>query len=773
MKNKNSTNYQLLGYFLIPFFGILIFKFISNNPSETFGDLIKENNFTTNTSLNKNSSAYINFNFDVKPILSDKCYTCHGPDENARKADLRLDLEQGFYGTLEDDINKYIINRENPHESELIKRIYNKNSNEIMPPPESNLTLTNKEKETLKKWIEQGAKWKSHWSYSKPILPEIPKTDFSNWCSNEIDFFIANKLESKGLKPSEIEEKEIVIRRLYFDLIGLPPSINDIDDFLTNESNDAYEKIVDKLLSSKSYGERMASIWMDLARYGDSHGYQDDQERIMWPWRDWVIHAYNKNLSYDKFITWQIAGDMLPNATKEQILASGFNRNHKITQEGGVVPEEYRVEYVADRAVTTSKIMMGLTVECARCHSHKYDPISHEEFFSFYSFFNNVDEEGLIVYGETAPKPNLKITKEDLKNELSFVNLPDSISDVTLMVMKETENLRNTYVLNRGSYDSPTTKVSPGTPKVVLPFDYKKNPANRVGLSKWFFDEDNPLTSRVAVNRIWQQFFGIGIVATPDDFGSQGSKPINPELLDWLAYTYQKNDKWDTKKFIKRIVMSSTYKQSSKAKKENLLIDFDNMYLAQYPRQKLSAEMIRDNALASSGMLVNRIGGPSVKPMQPPGLWNEVTGGGGGSLAFYVPDTGDNLFRRSLYTFWKRTVPPPSMMIFDAPTRDFCVAVRQKTSTPLQSLALMNDPQYLLAAESLSKKIFSEKGASEKEKIIKLYRTVTGRSPNKTELLKLNSYLNEVKKINKYSDEKAFISLSVLVYNLDETTQKS
>ena len=301
----------------------------------------------------------------------------------------------------------------------------------------------------------------------------------------------------------------------------------------------------------------------------------------------------------------------------------------------------------------------------------------------------------------------------------------------------------------------------------------KKNPANRVGLPKWFFDEDNPLTSRVAVNRIWQQFFGIGIVATPDDFGSQGSKPINPELLDWLAYTYQKNDKWDTKKFIKRIVMSSTYKQSSKAKKENLLIDFDNMYLAQYPRQKLSAEMIRDNALASSGMLVNRIGGPSVKPMQPPGLWNEVTGGGGGSLAFYVPDTGDNLFRRSLYTFWKRTVPPPSMMIFDAPTRDFCVAVRQKTSTPLQSLALMNDPQYLLAAESLSKKIFSEKGASEKEKIIKLYRTVTGRSPNKTELLKLNSYLNEVKKINKYSDEKAFISLSVLVYNLDETTQKS
>tara|TARA_B110000238_G_scaffold192352_1_gene227615 strand:- start:1322 stop:3637 length:2316 start_codon:yes stop_codon:yes gene_type:complete len=770
---KNNTNYQLLGYFLIPFIGILLFKFLSNTPSETFSNISEENTFTTSNGLNKNTSGYINFNFDVKPILSDKCYTCHGPDEKARKADLRLDLEQGFYSSIKDNIDKYIINRENPHESELIKRIYNGNVSEIMPPPESNLILTNKEKETLKKWIEQGAKWEPHWSYSKPILPEIPKTDFSNWCSNEIDFFIANKLESKGLKPSEIEEKEIVIRRLYFDLTGLPPSLNDINNFLKNESKDAYENIVDKLLSSKSYGERMASIWMDLARYGDSHGYQDDQERIMWPWRDWVIHAYNKNLSYDKFITWQIAGDMLPNATKEQILASGFNRNHKITQEGGVVPEEYRVEYVADRAVTTSKIMMGLTVECARCHSHKYDPISHEEFFSFYSFFNNVDEEGLIIYGETAPKPNLKITKEDLKDELSFVNLPDSINDVTLMVMKETENLRNTYVLNRGSYDSPTTKVNPGTPKVVLPFDNKKNPANRVGLSKWFFDDNNPLTSRVAVNRIWQQFFGIGIVATPGDFGSQGSKPINPELLDWLAYTYQKKDKWDTKKFIKRIVMSSTYKQSSKSKKENVLIDFDNMYLAQYPRQKLSAEMIRDNALATSGMLVDKVGGPSVKPMQPPGLWNEVTGGGGGSLAFYVPDTGENLFRRSLYTFWKRTVPPPSMMIFDAPTRDFCVAVRQKTSTPLQSLALMNDPQYLLAAEHLSKKIFEKKNILIKDKITELYRTVTGRTPNKTELLKLDSYFNEVKEINKYSDEKAFTSLSVLIYNLDETTQKS
>ena len=542
---------------------------------------------------------------------------------------------------------------------------------------------------------------------------------------------------------------------------------------MSDESEDAYEKVIDKLLLSKSYGERMTSIWMDLARYSDSHGYQDDTERIMWPWRDWVIHAYNKNLPYDEFITWQIAGDMIPNATKEQILASGFNRNHKITQEGGVIPEEYRVEYVADRAVTTSKVMMGLTVECARCHTHKYDPITHNEFFSFYSFFNNLEEDGIIAYGDTAPKPNFTIKTQDIENDLSFINLPDSINKVTLMVMKESENLRKTYVLNRGNYDSPGEIVEPGTPKVVLPYDQEKYPKNRVGLAKWFFEEDHPLTSRVAVNRIWQQFFGIGIVSTPDDFGSQGSKPTNPELLDWLAHTYQNNDKWDTKKFIKRIVMSSTYRQSSKIKPENLALDPDNIYLAQYPRQKLSAEMIRDNALASSGMLVNKIGGPSVKPMQPDGLWDEVTGGGGGSLAFYVPDTGVNLFRRSLYTFWKRTVPPPSMMIFDAPTRDFCVAVRQKTSTPLQSLALMNDPQYLLAAEHLSSKIFEETKINRNDKIVKLYRSVTGRTPNNRELEKLKQYFEEVINTNDISDKDAFISLAVLIYNLDETTQKS
>ena len=751
--------------------GIILIKNYFSKPNlvEVSG---KDQKIEINNTFSDSEINLVDFNFDVKPILSDKCYTCHGPDDKARKANLRLDTENGFYKALEDNPNHFVIDKNNLVESEILKRISSKNSIYKMPPPESNLDLSDREKKILKKWVLQGGKWDKHWAYIKPELPIVPEVKNISWTTNEIDYFILRKLESKGMSPSKIEEKEILLRRVYFDIIGLPPSVSDIDNFISDKDPNAYEKIIDKLLESEAYGERMASIWMDLSRYGDSHGYQDDQERIMWPWRDWVIHAYNSNMPYDEFITWQMAGDMLPNATKEQILASGFNRNHKITQEGGVVPEEYRVEYVADRTVTSAKIMMGLTVECARCHTHKYDPITHDEFFSLYSFFNNVDEDGLIGYGITAPKPNLTINSLDVKNELPFVNLPDSLSDVTLMVMKETENLRNTYVLNRGSYDSPTKLVKPGTPEAVLKFDEEKYPPNRIGLSKWFFDKENPLTSRVTVNRIWQQFFGVGIVATPDDFGSQGNKPINPELLDWLAFTFQNNDNWNTKKFIKRIVMSSTYRQSSKINKENLLIDSDNSYLANYPRQKLSAEMIRDNVLATSGMLVQKVGGPSVKPIQPPGLWDEVTGGGGGSLAFYIPDTGENLNRRSLYTFWKRTVPPPSMMIFDAPTRDFCAPVRQKTSTPLQSLALMNDPQYQLAAENLSNNIYKEK-TSINEKIVKVYRTITGRTPSIKEIDKLKNYLNEVSDLNSYEEKKAFNSLVVLVYNLDETTQKS
>ncbi len=748
-------------YFIIPLFCMLMIKFINTSTQSEEITISNSSDVLLISSIPEN----IDFNFHVKPIISDKCFACHGPDEKKRAANLRLDTEEGLY-QLTEDSNSYVINKKNPEKSELLRRIFHENKSISMPPPESNLILTDHEKSILEKWIMQGAEWKKHWSYIKPILPSVPEVKNKDWVNNPIDNFILKNIENNQLDISNKEEKEILIRRVYFDLIGLPPSVEEIDNFLNDNSEKAYSNLVDKLLNSENFGERMASIWMDIARYGDSHGYQDDLERVMWPWRDWVIHAYNTNLSYDKFITWQIAGDLIPNASKEQIIATGFNRNHKITQEGGVIPEEYRSEYVADRTNTTSKVMMGLTMECARCHSHKYDDISHEEYYGMYSYFNNIDEDGLISYSDKAPKPNITVTRNDIEKDLGFINLPDSISEVTFMVMRETENLRKTYILDRGSYDAPTKEVESMTPTAVLPINIINS--NRLDLANWFFDDENPLTSRVVVNRLWQQFFGVGIVATPDDFGSQGNRPTNPELLDWLAVTFVK-DNWDTKKFIKRIVTSSTYMQSSKVNISNKKLDPENMFLSYFPRQKLTAEMIRDNILASSGLLVNKIGGPSVKPYQPKGLWDEVIGGGGGSLARYIPSTGENLYRRSVYTFWKKTVPPPSMMIFDASSRDNCEVKRQDTSTPLQSLTLMNNPEFIKAANYLSSRIFNEKISLE-NKIKLLYRTVTGRSPSDIEIEKLAKYYDDE---NLGDDFLAFNKLTMLVYNLDETSQKS
>lgn len=749
-------------YFLIPFLAILALKYFDSfsvseqiTGVESSEILISHNNIPET----------VDFNFHVKPIISDKCFACHGPDEKERAANLRLDTEDGLY-QLTEELSSYVVDKKSPKKSEMLNRIFHENPSIVMPPPESNLVLSDYEKEILNKWILQGGKWKKHWSYNKPIKPQIPDVKNKSWINNDIDYFTLKNIEVNGLNISSVEDKEILIRRLYFDLIGLPPSVEEIDEFLNDRTENSYEKIVDKLLNSENYGERMASIWMDIARYGDSHGYQDDLERVMWPWRDWVIHAYNSNLPYDEFITWQLAGDLIPNATKEQIIATGFNRNHKITQEGGVIPEEYRTEYVADRTNTTSKMMLGLTMECARCHSHKYDEISHDEYYGMFSYFNNIDEEGLITYQDKAPKPNITVSRKDIDNDLGFIKLPDSIDEVTFMVMKETENLRKTYVLERGSYDAPSREVKPMTPNAVLPIN--KSNSNRLDLANWFFDDENPLTSRVVVNRLWQQFFGVGIVATPDDFGSQGNRPTNPELLDWLAVTYMENG-WDTKKFIKKIVTSKTYMQSSKVDEQNKKLDPENVFLSYYPRQKLPAEMIRDNILASSGLLVNKLGGPSVKPYQPEGLWDEVIGGGGGSLARYVQSEGDNLYRRSLYTFWKKTVPPPSMMIFDASSRDNCEVKRQDTSTPLQSLTLMNNPEFIEAANFLSESI-ENKSLNTNDKIIYLYRTVTGRTPNNNEISKLKNYLKDQIELDNLN---AFNKLTMLVYNLDETSQKS
>tara|TARA_B100000963_G_scaffold175890_2_gene152932 strand:+ start:6108 stop:8429 length:2322 start_codon:yes stop_codon:yes gene_type:complete len=724
----------------------------------------------------------ISYNFDVKPILSDKCYTCHGPDPKSVKANLRLDISDHWYRTSDANPNKQIIFSGKVSNSELVDRIRSTKASHQMPPPETNLFLTEREKQIIEKWIEQGAKWETHWAYIPPVKNDPPPGNFDAQSTSIIDRFVIKQMVKKGLKPAPKAPKEILLRRLYFDLTGLPPSISEIDNFLNDFSEDAYEDVVDRLLLSPSYGERMASIWMDISRYADTNGYQDDTERTMWPWRDWVIHAYNKNLPYDKFITWQLAGDLIPSATKEQILATGFNRNHMITQEGGVIEEEYRVEYVADRVVTTSKSLMGLTMECARCHDHKYDELTQKDFFNLFDFFNQIDEEGRISYQNKAPRPKLKLDLNTVKEELSFIKMPDSIPELEVMVMEEVRNLRKTYILNRGAYDSPTEhKVEGGMPSNILNFEVNL-PKNRLGLSKWLFDPKNPLTSRVAVNNLWHQFFGMGIVATPSDFGNQGSLPTHPELLDWLAVTFVEEG-WDIKKMIKRIVMSNTYQQSSKFNVSQLNIDPKNQYLSVFPRQKLTAEMIRDNVLVSSGLFVNKIGGPSVKPYQPPGLWDEMTGGStSNSLKRYVMSTDGNQYRRSLYTYWKRTVPPPGMITFDASTRDYCTVERQKTSTPLQSLILLNDPQVQNAAEAIASLVLNSEIKKNKERIIEIHRRITGRTPTKKTLSQMIDYLDTVgelhsEKMGEYNsmdlEFKSFTSLALMIYNLDETTQKS
>ena len=763
-------------FFVAAFFLALIVKGIFNSTPEEQTELLTS---ADDEYVDLSIPEVISYNFDVKPILSDKCYVCHGPDPKAVQGKLRLYQKKDWYRISEEDPEKQIIAPSNIEKSELIDRIRSQRASHQMPPPESNLVLSEREKMVIERWIEQGAQWETHWAYLPPEKATVPNTVDKN--ASEIDQFIYAAQQKVGLKAAQRAPKEILLRRLYFDIIGLPPSVNAIDNFLNDREANAYEKVVDALLSSPAYGERMASNWMDISRYADTNGYQDDTERFMWPWRDWVIHAYNKNMPYDQFVKWQLAGDLLPDATQEQILATGFNRNHMITQEGGVIEEEYRVEYVADRTVTTAKSFMGLTMECARCHDHKYDDLTQKDFFNLYNFFNQLEEKGRIGYQEIA-EPKIRLTQEMVKKELRFVQWPDSIQEVEVMVMDEVKNLRNTYVLNRGAYDAPTDiETKGGMPENILKFDARFS-KDRLGLADWLFDVKNPLTARVAINNLWQQFFGSGIVATPTDFGNQGALPSHPALLDWLAVTFMEEG-WDTKKMVKRIVMSSTYQQSSRPTELQLKKDPKNEFLSVFPRQKLTAEMIRDNVLVSSGLFVDKLGGPSVKPYQPPGLWDDLTGGStSNSLKRYVMSKDGNQYRRSLYTYWKRTAPPPGMVTFDAATRDYCTVERQKTSTPLQSLILLNDPQVQNAASAIASLILESGIKSDKQRLIAIYRRITGREPSKKTLSEMMDYLEDIAEIHgdKNRDlpaaellHKSFTSLSLLIYNLDETSQKS
>jgi len=714
------------------------------------------------TSLDLEGSDQISYNFHIRPILSDKCFTCHGPDANKREADLRLDTEEGAFAALKESPGKFALVSGDLEKSEVYHRINSTDPAEMMPPPESNLSLNKEEIELIKRWIEQGAKYEPHWAFLKVEKPTIPKV---NWGNNEIDAFAFRKMQSKNLEPNPEAKPHELIKRASLDLTGLPPSPALLDKYADFSGENTYEKLLDELLAQPTYGEKLGVLWMDISRYSDSYGYQDDNIRTQWPYRDWVIHAFNNNLSYDKFLTWQLAGDLLPEPTKEQILATAFNRNHKYTEEGGIIEEEYRIEYVLDKTNTFSKSILGITMECAQCHDHKYDPFSQKEYFEMFAFFNNSQEKGFegdVSVSKPAKNPILWIEREDLDGIMNFINHPDT-TKLSVSVMGELDEKRTTYILDRGVYDAPTIPVDASTPASILEFPENME-KNRLGLAKWATNRDNPLTSRVFVNLIWQEIFGKGIVKSAGDFGMQGDLPTHPELLDWLAVDFMESG-WDIKRLIKQIMMSATYRQSATISKNHLAIDPENLYLARAPRLRLPAEHIQDLVLASSGLLQGEIGGPSVKPYQPSGLW-EAASSGRGVLATYIQDSGDKLYRRGIYNFIKLTVPPPKAIIFDSSNRDRCEVGRNRTNTPLQALVMMNDPMVLEASRVLATKL--SENYQEEEAISEAFKRIVCRDMKSKEKDLLSDFYQSQLEEFQSNPEKAKQALDVGEYPMNE-----
>ena len=941
----------------------------------------------------------IEFNRDIRPIFSDTCFKCHGFDANKRKKDLRMDTQEGAYKVLKSGSAPIVPG--DLKKSEAYQRIITDDDDELMPPADSGFKITAHQKALIKKWIEQGGEYQKHWAFVTPIRPEVPAVKDKNWPKNPVDHFVLANLESLKLRPSSEADRNTLIRRATLDLTGLPPTAEEVDAFIKDNSPQAYEKVLDRLLASPRYGERMAMNWLDGARYADSHGYQADWERYQWPWRDWVINAYNSNQPFDQFTIDQIAGDMLPNATVAQKTATGFSRNHRINSEGGIIPEEWRIETVIDRVETTSAVWMGLTLGCCRCHDHKYDPITAKEFYQISAFFDSNNELGTgrekagnhepvlrvptneqntqfkmlqaavasaqtavhekeknipamlaewektadlkpgvdwqpVTYGamtsankakllgqpdksvlvsgankETdtytiAIKTPLKVItgirlealndasmpgggpgrsgggnfvltdvhvtyagaaaklaqssadfsqdnypvasaidgdpktgwaispkfnaphhaifsfdkplllsdakvpvsiRLDFKSQFAQHQIgkfrisvtgtksphtsgiapglveviktplekrsPKQITELTkfyrenfatevleadqklikakadleafdntlpsVMVMEELAKPRDTFLLLRGQYDQKGEKVSPGLP-AALPGMPEGAPMNRLGFAKWLVDAKNPLTSRVTVNRFWEKFFGVGLVKTSENFGSQADWPSHPELLDWMATEFVRIG-WDQKAFQKMILMSATYRQSSHFDSAMFERDPENRLLTRGPRFRIQAESVRDQALFLAGILNEKIGGPSVRPYQPDGVWDEINVYG--NLRNYKHDTNGNEYRRSMYTIWKRTAAPPAMTIFDAPGREICVVHRSRTNTPLQALALLNDQTYVEASRKFAEMMIVEGGTTSEQRIGFAFKRAVSRDPSPDEMKVLKSGLEK------------------------------
>lgn len=824
----------------------------------------------------------IDYNREVRTILSNNCYKCHGPDADERQAELRFDLREEAIEPAESGTPAIVPG--DPEASGLVKRIFSSKPGLVMPPPKSLKTLTSVEKQLLKDWVAQGAAYQTHWSFQPIRRPALPSLKNPVWPRNPIDAFILARLEKEGLRPAIEADRPTLIRRLALDLTGLPPTPAQVDKFVADTRPDAYERVVEHFLNSPHFGERMTLDWLDAARYADTHGYHIDSGRDMTRWREWVINAFNANLGFDRFTIDQIAGDLLPDATLEQKIASGFNRNHMITFEGGAIPEEYQTAYILDRVNTTGTVWLGLTVACTQCHDHKYDPISQKDYYSLYAFFNNVPEKGIDGSKGNAspmirlPSPAQQSTIDHLKNLVQDLNrdvkkiediasgirridaetskyiaelekdqnLPKELKNEflteyrgqlshpkkhslilekatrtykdqlaiinkdldnvqnrvpTAMVMEEMAKPRETFTLIRGQYDKQGEKVLPGVPSFLPPIPSGVK-ADRLALARWLVDPAHPLVGRVTVNRFWQTFFGTGIVKTSEDFGSQGEAPTHPGLLDWLASEFifgsNRSKPWDVKALVRLILTSATYRQRSFATPELIAHDPENRLLARGPRIRLPAEFIRDQALAVSGLLNGEIGGASVSPYQPTGLWEELMSRSDSknwSAQTYVQSHGKDLYRRTMYTFWKRTSPPPSLSTFDAPDREVCTVRRARTNTPLQALVLMNDPTYVEAARKLAERMMTEGGTTAQSRIAFAFRVATSRKPSDTEsrilrdvfetdLAKYRQNVDSARKLLSVGDSPrresldlaehaAWTTVASVILNLDEVLNKN
>ncbi len=716
-------------------------------------------------SISSAQGTAIDFNRDVRPILSNNCFQCHGPDEKVRKGKLRLDTKQGAL--------EAVVVPGKPELSSLIERVRAENE-EKMPPVKTGKKLSPRELEILTKWVKEGAKYTVHWSYEKPVRSQVPKIEKLP-VRNPIDSFIFARLQREGLTPQPEADRYALIRRVSLDLTGLPPTCEEVAAFLADQSSNAYEKLVDKLLAKPAYGEHWARMWLDLARYADSAGYADDPPRTIWKYRDYVINAFNANMPFDQFTLEQFAGDLLPNPTTDQLVATAFHRNTMTNNEGGTNDEEFRNVAVVDRVNTTFTVWMGTSMACAQCHTHKYDPILQKEYFQIFAFLNNTADSDKSDESPTLPfwSEELLTKKKELDNQIAELEakLKEKKTDelkperdklaalkkqqtelkpmTSVPIMKEVtgKERRKTHIQFRGNFLDLGEEVSEGVPTAFPPWP-KDAPKNRLEFAKWLMSPENPLTARVIANRFWEQIFGIGLVRTSEEFGAQGELPSHPELLDWLA-TELVSTKWDIKNYLKMLVTSAAYRQSAKVSRELFDRDPENRLLARGPRVRMTAEMIRDQALFAAGLLSPKLLGPSVKPPQPNLGINAAFGG---SIDWQT-SAGEDKYRRGVYTTWRRSNPYPSMSTFDAPNRDTCVVRRARTNTPLQALVTLNDPVYVEAAQGLARKIIEKGGATTSEKATFGFRECLVRPPTDAEVQRLVKLYDDAR--TKYAKDTA------------------